>query len=427
MVGTLFVNPIFWDALIVLVRTWPIWFPVALFLIFWSVWVSYVRAFFMAKMKWTLLEIKVPREVAKTPKAMESVLAGVHGTNRSGNMWERYWDGWLTAWFSFEIAGDETGVHFYVRTQEFFRRMIESQIYAQYPSCEIKTVEDYTKQGPPTMPAPGWAIWGSEYIHTKPDAYPIRTYEEFELVGISSKEEERKIDPMASMIEFFGTFKGSERMWIQMVVRPAGDKWIKEGQAIVDKIGGKNTGEYKPLLGKIVDVISDIISGVAGPAAEPGKTQKKESLNVGFFGLSPGAIQTIKSLELNMQKLGFEVGIRWVYFAKTEDYNALAIPAINGIFKQFASPNLNGFKLNGDVSTSVDYVFKKTRETYRKRRIYNAYRWRSFFHPPYRGKTIVLSSSEFATIYHFPGMVVGAPTMERIEAKRGSAPPNLPI
>lgn len=426
MVGILLNNPIFLGTLIILARTWSIWLPVALFLIFKSTWVGYVRAAFMAKQKWVLLEVKIPREQAKSPKAMESILAGIHGTNRGGNMKERYWDGWLTAWFSLEIVGDATGVHFYVRTQDFFRRMIESQIYAQYPSCEIKLVEDYTKETPPAMPSKDWTMWGSEFLLTKPDAYPIRTYEDFDLVGISTKEEATKIDPLSSLIEFFGTFRGSERMWLQMIVRPASEQWIKDGQAIVDKIGGKSTGEYKPLLGKAVDAIGEVIGAIGGGSA-PEKVQKKEKPQGGFLSLSPGMVQSLKALELNMQKIGFEVGIRWMYLAKNEDYNALAIPALNGIFKQYASPNLNGFKLNGEVSTSVDYVFKKTRETSRKRRLYNAYRWRSFFHPPYRGKTMILSSSELATVYHFPGMVVAAPSMERIEAKRGAAPPNLPI
>lgn len=426
MVGTLFANPIFLGGLFFLARAWSIWLPIVLGFIFWSTWTGYVRGYFMSNMKWILLEIKVPREQTKSPKAMESILAGINGTNRLGNMWERYWNGWLTAWFSLEIVGDATGVHFYVRAPEFFKRMVESQIYAQYPACEIKVAEDYTKETPPAMPAKGWTIWGSEYIHTKPDAYPIRTYEDFELVGISSKEEDTKIDPLSSLVEFFGTFKGSERMWLQIIVRAAGEGWIKEGQAIVDKLGGKKTEGHKPWLGQIVGVVDDIIGGVAG-SAPPEKSQKPEKFSAGFFGLSPGVIETLKALERNMQKIGFEVGIRWVYIAKNEDYNALAIPAINGIFKQFASPNLNGFKLNGKVTTSIDYVFKKTRLTYRQRRIYNAYRWRSFFHPPYRGKTITLSSEELATIYHFPGMVVAAPTMERIEAKRGSAPPNLPV
>lgn len=426
MVGTLLDNQIFTSAIIVFLRSWAFWLPPLLAFVFWETWVGYVRAVFISKMKWVLLEIKIPREIAKSPKAMESILAGFHGTSRSGNAFERYWIGWLTTWFSLEIVGDATGVHFYVWTQEFFRRMVESQIYAQYPSCEIREAEDYTKLTPGAMPNAEWTMWGSEFVLSKPDAYPIKTYLDYDLVDISSKEEERKIDPMSALVEFFGTFKNTERLWLQMIVRPAGDAWQKEGKAIVDKMGGRTPKSKPSYLGLFVDLINGILGVIFG-AAEAKPAPKKENSMSGFLSMSPGEREVVEAIETNTSKIGFEVGIRFIYMAKNEDYNALAIPALNGIFRQYASPNLNGFKLNGNVSTSIDYVFKKTREYSRKRRIYNAYRLRAFFHPPYRGKPMVLSSTELATVYHFPGMVVPSSAMERIEAKKGASPPNLPV
>src|SRR3989338_10119124 len=134
MVGTLLDSQILTDTVIVFIRSWAFWAPPLLAFVFWETWVGYVRAYFMARTKWVLLEIRIPRDVAKSTKAMESILAGIHGTNRVGNAFERYWQGWLTAWFSLEITGDATGVHFYIWAPEFFRRMVESQIYAQYPS-----------------------------------------------------------------------------------------------------------------------------------------------------------------------------------------------------------------------------------------------------------------------------------------------------
>jgi len=425
MVGILLDSQIFTDSIIIFLRSWAFWVPPLLAFVFWETWVGYVRAYFMSKTKWILLEIRIPREIAKSPKAMESILAGIHGTSRNGNAFERYWDGWLTAWFSLEIVGDATGVHFYIWAPEFFRRMVESQIYAQYPSCEIRGTEDYSTLTPGAIPNSEWSIWGSEYILSKPDAYPIKTYEEFDLVDISSKEEERKIDPLAALVEFFGSFRNTERLWLQMIVRPAGDGWQKEGSEIVAKLLGKKAAPKTTVIGKFVDVINGAFAVIFG--FETVAEKKEEALFAPMFRLSPGETETLKALERNMAKIGFEVGIRWIYLAKNADYNALAIPAINGIFRQFSSPNLNGFKLNGNISTSVDYVFKKTREYRRKKRIYNAFRMRSFFHPPYRGKPMVLSSSELATIYHFPGMVVGAPSMERIDAKKGASPPNLPV
>ena len=405
-----------------------IWLPVLLFYIFRSVWRDYIRAAFLARKKYVLFEIKVPRDIAKSPKAMESFLASLHGTRRMGNALERWWDGWITAWFSLEIVGDATGVRFYIRTEEFFKRMIENQIYAQYPSSEVRVVEDYTKDLPSALPDENWRVWGSEFVLTKPDAYPIRTYEEFTLEGISSKEEERKVDPLAGLVEHLGHLKGSERFWIQILTQPSSDKWKKEGEALVGKLIGKKVSSKSTLLENIVWSIDSAISDFLGMGPEKPE-RKQDAPPSQMLFLSPGERVVVEAVEENIAKIGFDICIRWLYVVRREDFDYLNVPAIMGIFKQFSSQSLNGFKLNGKITTSVDYWFEKTRIRRRAIRLYNAYRLRSVFHPPYKkgSKTFVLSSSELATIYHFPGMVVSSSGMERVEAKRGAPPPNLPI
>lgn len=406
--------------------SWFLWVPPILFIIFKYFWRKYVSAGFMSKWKWTLVEIKIPREVAKSPKAMENILAVMHGSRRMGNLLERYWDGWTTAYFSLEIVGNETGVHFYVWTLEFFRRMIESQIYAQYPSAEIKVVEDYTKNMPEAMPNDEWTLWGSEFVLTKPDAYPIRTYEDFTLEGISSKEEERKIDPLSALIEFLGSLKGREKVWIQMVIQPSDDRWKKEGERLIAKILGKEVKSKPGIILRIMESVSGMINTLLGVSSGE---KKSDNSSFKMLMLSPGEKDAVEALERNISKLGFDVGIRWMYVVPRAEFDYMAVPAVIGIFKQFSSQTLNGFKSNGRVSTSVDYWFEKTRTYWRMVRLFNAYRLRAMFHAPYnrRSKSFVLSTEELATIYHFPGMVAGAPSMERVEAKKGSPPANLPV
>ena len=40
--------------------------------------------------------------------------------------------------------------------------------------------------------------------------------------------------------------------------------------------------------------------------------------------------------------------------------------------------------------------------------------------------TFVLNTEELATMWHFPGQILKVPTLERIESKEASPPPNLP-
>lgn len=417
------------ELLSIVLWSWFLWLPAISFLVLKELWRRYVRACFIFTKKYILLEVKVPREVAKSPKAMESVFAGIHGTRRLGNLIEQWWDGWVTAWFSFEIVGDSSGVHFYIWTQEFFKRMIEAQIYAQYPSAEIRVVEDYIKDIPEALPNDEWNLWGSEFKLTKPDAYPIKTYEEFTLEGLSTKEEERKIDPLSALIEFLGILKPGEKILIQFLIQPADDKWRIEGEQLMAKLIGKRPKIKPSFLGSVVGLIDFAIFSVFGLGSGEKAEKKSSEPPSKILYLSPGEAEVVESVEKNMTKLGFSVCIRWIYLAKRSDYNLLAVPGMMGVFKQFNTQNLNGFGLNKKITTSVDYWLVNYRNTRRKIRLYNSYRIRSVFHAPYkaRSKPFILSTSELATVYHFPGEVAGAPAMERIEAKRGAPPPNLPI
>lgn len=410
---------------------WYIWAPIGLFFVFRAAWLGYVRGYFLSHLTWTLIEVQVPRDVAKSPKAMESIYAGLHGTTKNPDLVEKYWKGVCPPWFSLEIAGDESGVHFYIWTQESYRRLVEAQIYAQYQSSEVRVVEDYIKLLPPTLPDKDWTLWGTEFMLTKPDAYPIRTYEEFTLEDMSAKEEERKIDPLSAMVEFLGALQAGEKCWIQMLVRPTGDAWKKEGDELVGEMMGKPKKVNKNFLQAIFDLAGDMLGAVLpGPAAGDVPPKREE---FSLFKLSPGQQEVIKAVEKNMSKLGFDTGIRIMYLARRDTFNSVGISALMGIFKQFSSQSLNGFKPHPKTAVKSGYIgyignLRDIIEDKKKSRIYRAYRMRSFFYPPFNQiEPFVLSSSELATVYHFPGTVVGAPSMTRIEAKKGTPPTNLPL
>ena len=78
--------------------------------------------------------------------------------------------------------------------------------------------------------------------------------------------------------------------------------------------------------------------------------------------------------------------------------------------------------------TKIQWILRKRRLYIRKRRIFRYFqkRWPPFFPRP--GGTYVLNTEELATLYHFPSRVVApAPTVPRVEAKKGEPPSELPI
>lgn len=458
MSGIILENSVFQETFSLIAQWWWAWVPVVLIYAAWYRWLFYIRSHYYINTQWVLLEIRVPREIAKTPQAMEQVFAGFHGTRRSGNLIDRYWDGFTPPWFSLEVVSREGIPHFYIRAPRFFKQMVEANIYAQYPQSEIREVDDYIDDVPLTIPDENWNLYGSEFVLTKPDPYPILTYPLFHITeGI--KEEAEKVDPLSALLEFFSTLKSGEHMWMQILIRAAGDEWKEAGEKLVAKLIGKKTlPEAKKGLAaigaEVVTIVKEAWREIAhfgeaalsvSPAKEVKKEQKKEEAGSLWQHLSKGEQEVVTAIQRNISKLGFETGIRFCYIARRDRYTIMVYPALIGIMKQYNSQFLNGFKPKNSVS--VDYPpYKKRREAMKKQALVAFYRERSWFYPPYTyyrhpswihpsfpssakaaSKPFVLNTEELATIYHFPGMVAAAPTIERIEAKKVEPPPNLPI
>ncbi|MEK7086845.1 MAG: hypothetical protein AAB935_01150, partial [Patescibacteria group bacterium] len=193
--------------------------PLLLLSVFLDTWLLYRRSKYINSIVWKTLELKVPKTVIKSPRAMEQVFAALHGTYSFGiRFWNKWWKGEVEGWMSFEMVGRAHGVHFFVRTPEGFRNLIESAIYAQYSDVEIVEVQDYISQFPPSLPDKTYDIFGGDFILAKENAYPILTYPHFEEPG--RVPEERRLDPIAHLVEVMSNLKESEAIWLQLLIRP---------------------------------------------------------------------------------------------------------------------------------------------------------------------------------------------------------------
>ena len=394
-----------------LARTAVIWAPFVLFAVAWKKWVKFIHLeYVLTKIKWVLLEVRVPKEVNKSPLAMELVLANAfYQTGGTGTWFARWWLGKVRNFFSLEIVSIEGRISFLIRAPEMFRKLIESQIYAQYPQAQISDAVDYTQMVPAYKKDNGWKIWGCEFVLTQHDAYPIKSYVDYGLdKAIGTLEEEQRIDPITSMLEFMGSLHKDEQVWFQIVIRAATDrfddpkKWLK-------KRGWKDESR---------DVINDLLKKYKGEKDKPA-----EKL------MTKGMEENIKSMERHLNKLGFDCGIRAIYLAKNDVFDAAHIQGLLSSVKQYNSNELNGFKPFGDSVTDFDYPWQNFLGSLeeKKAELFNSYKLRSFFTPPYSRKPFVLSTEELATIYHFPGRVSETPSFARIESKTAEPPTNLPI
>lgn len=418
-------------ALKIFLEYWWAITPVALFFILRGLWLDYVQTKYLNSLKWTLLEIKIPKEVVKTPKAMEQVFAGLHGTEGEPNFVEKWFKGEVPDWFSLEVIGKGGNVHFLIRTPEDYRNLIEAQIYAQYPDAEITETEDYITILPKKIPSNDYDIWGTELILSKEDGYPIRTYPYF----FEEAKEEERIDPLASLSEILSSLRPDEHIWIQILVSATGDKWKEDGEKLVEKLIGKKVKAAKGglileeahgWLDALRETLSDLFFG-PGKTKETFRKKEERSIENLMLYLTPGQREVVSAIEKNIAKLGFKTLIRFIYWAKSDIFSSANKAAVLGAFKQFNTQNLNGFTKNSKISPSIDYWFVKRREFYRKLRVLGNYKKRRFPHRGFSKRGFVLNTEELATIYHIPGKIVEAPTMPRIEAKKGGPPSGLPI
>ena len=196
----------------------PLWLPYSLAKNAWFNWVHYRKHLYISKRESVLLEVRIPREITKSPRAMELVFNNFYLTAGETTVIDRAWKGGTRPWWSFELASFGGEIHFYVWTWKNTRRFAEANIYAQYPGVEIFEVEDYASKF--VYDPKIHMCWGSEYLYDpRGDEYPIKTYVDFELD--KDPKEELKIDPLATVFEMLASLKPHEQALVASE-KPAG-------------------------------------------------------------------------------------------------------------------------------------------------------------------------------------------------------------
>jgi hypothetical protein len=389
----------------------PVWGPIILTVIFWNFWITYRRAQFIANQDTMLLEIKIPRDIEKSPRAMELVFAGLFIGIGETTFIDRWIDGSVRTWFSFELVSDGGRIHFYVWTRRRFREIIETQIYAQYPSVEIYEAEDYAQRI--DYASGKYKAWGCDFRLVAKDPYPIKTYIDYELD--KDPKEEYRIDPIAHLFEFLSTLKPGEYAWYQIIIQTNKEKRLKKGSWFAKE--GKWRGEA-----------ADEIAAIREKAT-PKHVDDQGKTRPGYMSLTYMQENQIKAIERSIDKPGYDTGIRGVYVAEKDSYRGVSVGGLTGVFKQFSATHFNGLGATR-WNMLFDYPwqdFKGVRKERMLRNFFEAYRRRSWFHPPYETPSFVMTTEELATIYHFPSRGVQAPGLDRIPARKSEAPPNLPI
>jgi hypothetical protein len=405
--------------------------PIPLAVIALHVWHHYRQERFIMGIKWVLLEIQVPRDVIKSPAAMELIFSNAFYHKSMKGFWEQFIQGAPWFWFSLEIVSIDGRVHFFIRTPTRLRDLVETQIYAQYPQAKVVEVDDYAFHVPQYSKHGDWNMWGCEFTKLKEDFLPIKTYRDMEEMDSGTKEE-FKIDPITPVIEYLGSLPKGQQMWIQIIIRQN-----------IKKYHSHKTGKHIDFN----EATHEFIAQMLKPFTRVQKNDNGDTM--GMDMRTPDSYKNlVKVMIENLNQIHFDCGIRLVTLSdkrlcSDDQFNNLR-RASRLIFRQYAQPNIN--ELQRVNSTQFDAPWSDPTGlalTKMKKRMLDYYRLRTFFHPPiqysrnypllsmffpsYPPKIFVMSTRELATIFHFPGMVSETPSFKRIESKIAKPPANLPL
>lgn len=400
----------------------PIALAAILAKLFWELWVDYVQGKQFLGLKYTVLELKLPKDTFKSPLAMEAFLSSIHNTG-AGSPYAQYWKGETRPWYSLELVSIEGQVKFFIWCEDRRKAGVYSGLYAQYPGIEITQREDYTRSvhwNPDEI-----RIFAGEFEFTKkPEnnglAYPIKTYIDYGLD--KDPKEEFKVDPLLQLLEWMGSVGPNQQAWFQFIIRAHMPDQRKPGHLFKRYDAWKTAAQDE--INKIL-LIKDPETKVAGEV-------NPETGYARIPTISKPDQDIVEALGRSISKLPFDVCIRALYIAKKDVFDTpFGIGGIIGNMKAFNSENLNGLKLNGKKwhqslgDPWLDY--KNFRRNRYGRLALMAFKRRSAFYEPFKCKTIVLNTEELATVYHFPGSVSQTPSLERVPSKKGQAPGNLPV
>jgi len=418
------------------IKTWW-WLPTPFvlgrfFLFLWKWWRNDV---FNSKNKRMLIEVRMPKEVLKPIRAMETVLSNLWQILYDPpDSWEAWIEGQFIMSYSLEIVSINGEPHFFIRFPESQKESVQAAIYSQYPDAEILIADDYVKHVPQDIPNKDWDLWGADYRLLKPNPYPIRTYIKFETEHEAL--EEKRIDPLATLLEAMAQTGPGEQIWVQFVIRPITDKevhWVTEGEKIRDEIARREAPK-SPIKRPILLEAADFWVTGAVPGGEPEKKEKE--LIPPEMKLTPGERETISAVETKISKLGFNTNVRFIYLGNKEGFFKPKMRLALSFFGAFTTQNTNAIVPHGQpYVTKVKKswflpmnLIRERRLYLRKRSIFRQYRMRVNPAYPGEGGTFVLNTEELATLFHFPGKASApAPFVKRIESKKGEAPSELPV
>lgn len=276
------------------------------------------------------------------------------------------------------VARNDDVIVFYAGCERRFLDHLEKQIYAHYPDAEV------TPAGEFTIFEPSDAIRTGSLRLSRQPHLPIATYKELET------------DPMQALTGALAKIQKRDSAVIQYVLQSAPAHARRKGRKAA----------RAAMVGKQSDVANrQSVFRKIGRSLRDKQTLDRQQDE--FAKLTPRSQQRIELVEQKASQQLFRVNIRIGVGVRQKEEAERLFYAIQGAFAQYDLPDLNSLRLKsaGNQSNFLrDLIFRVPRPT----------------------KASLLSTTELASLFHFPLPTTGTPNILWRGAKVAPAPAQLP-
>jgi len=364
--------------------------------IFWLAWFFFNKAWqkglIFNALNFVLLEVRFPKvlETTDVNKEKEKLLKMEQFYNSlSSVLSEKRGILKPKPYLVLEISVPEEGeeIGFYIAVPRKFQQILQRQIQGFFPEAEITSVNDYN------IFTKGGVSLGSVLRTKRNYILPFQTYKKLEASTLGL------ITNAMSLLQVKG-----EGVALQIFVKPVKTSSKSDAIKIIKRLyEGKS---FDAALGESDSPFSffDSVRGFFGVKSEdknmPLSKQEK---------LTPLAQDLISAIDNKAKQNLFEVNIRILTSAQTEEQALQILSNVESAFSQFEAPDLNHF-----------YSYRPNKNTLKKL-IYNfSFRILS------KKETVWLSGEELTSVFHFPIIKIETPKVRFLKAKAAAPPAVLP-